>query len=512
VTNRRPCCLSFVVLALSSLAVACGSDAPRASSDVAGAPEVTEDAAAPDSVEADGPAQFCPRYAQSVCEGTAACGCTDDFEGPCVDHVQAMCERGVASRFGGILLGGLLFVPERADACISEVAAFARTCATPTESARPAACAEILRDAAALGGECASLGLGLRCASGAGFCDPETRRCTAVATSGPCGGHVACADTHLCEGGTCLPRLGAGDACSTDFRCTNGLVCAADGKCSEPGVKGAACARPEQCGEGLNCVDGACVEAAALGASCRLETCGSEAYCALPETRSCQPLAALGEGCNFRDEDCEAGLMCDWTQPPATCVNVPTLGERCPTGRCAAGAICAYPEERCVVAPRAGETCNPDFAVACEAGFGCDRETRTCVPGGDEGEPCVGGQLLCAEGLRCKPVGGEGTGVPTCARPGGEGTSCGSEDALCSPGFYCDWERGTCVAARPEGAPCDRDAVCGPASWCDYTQETYACRPLPTAEGEACGNLCGGGWRCDQDPGLCERDACRLRQ
>jgi hypothetical protein len=494
--NRRTA--ARAALSLAIVITACGDDGDDGDKPVAGPAA---------------PADFCAAYAAAVCEGTGPCDCVDDFEGPCDVKVRASCERGLASRLGGIVLGSIAYVPEAATACVEGVRVHASTCGAPTEAARPLLCAEILRDTAALGESCSQIGLGMRCALGAGFCHPETRLCTALVADGPCLGTIACVDTHMCEGGTCLPRLDSGDACVNDARCAAGLVCGEDAVCGAPGPAGTTCQRSEQCGAGLACIAGACAAAAPIGAECRLDECGGEAYCEVGDTRVCQPLGRDGEVCNFNDTDCEAGLICDYMrQPLARCAPIPVIGEACPTGRCVEGAVCAQPEQTCVKAPELGEPCNPDLMVPCATGLGCASDSRTCVAAGAEGEACVGGGLICAAGLKCKPVGGSGVGVPTCARPGGAGTDCGSEDALCTTGFYCDWNTGKCVASLGDGGNCDRDAVCGEGFWCDYRESPSICRPTPVTEGEACGVSCGGGLRCELAPGSCERDACLLRQ
>lgn len=499
--------------ALWAILVACGGDSATPVPDAS--PEASGDAASTDT-SIGGPADaagFCTAYAAAVCEGTSACTCVDDFDGPCEDLVRTNCERGLAARLGGIVLGSITYVPEAASACVDGVRAHAATCGAPTEAARPVSCGEILRDMATLGGSCSQLGLGMRCALGEGFCNPETRLCTALLTEGACMGTLACADSHMCENGACLPRLVAGDTCTNDYRCAVGLACGEDGRCGAPGPAATACQRSEQCGAGLACVSGACAEAAPVGAECRLDECAGEAYCEVGDQRVCQKLGRDGETCNFNDSDCEAGLICDYTrQPIARCAPIPVSGEACPTGRCVEGAVCTAPEQVCEKAPELGEACNPDLMVPCAAGLGCAYGSRTCVAAGAEGEPCVGGGLICAAGLRCKPVGGTETGVPTCARPGGAGTECGTEDALCISGFFCSWDTGRCTSILGDRANCDRDAVCGPGFWCDYGDVPSVCRPLPVTEGGACGVSCGAGLRCELSPGRCERDACLLRQ
>ncbi|AKF10137.1 hypothetical protein DB32_007286 [Sandaracinus amylolyticus] len=147
---------------------------------------------------------------------------------------------------------------------------------------------------------------------------------------------TTCAAGLWCEGGTCQPFPGEGEACSELLRlcaeglecvssrctalpgagepcvegaCTSGLVCGADGTCRAARL-GEACALDE-CEPGTHCDRDVCVADLATGASCRdADECG--APCVPDDTgeESCAPAArAEGDACETHDE-CPSDQRC----------------------------------------------------------------------------------------------------------------------------------------------------------------------------------------------------------
>jgi hypothetical protein len=496
---------SFVALfAVGSLA--CGSEA---ASD--GPPTELPDAAAADASDtADGSSEaptlttFCARFAQSLCAAIAPCNC--ETTANCVPTQTTRCELSLSSLIGGVALGDIRFLPDDASACIDASAAFAATCALPTARAQPLPCATYLADPAALDAPCSAFGRGLRCANGAGFCERETGMCRALVTDGTCTSRLACANDHVCIEGRCTGVGAAGAACTSHDACDLPLVCNIDNTCSPPADRGAACADPLQCGAGLACIAGICAEALAIGDTCTDAICGPDATCVGPDTRTCQAVGQVGDTCGGGERDCVAGLFCDFQRTIATCQPLPVAGQGCPAGNCAPGFSCNYMSSTCVAAPTLGQSCLNETSRPCAEGLACGADVQTCVAAGAEGEPCVGLGNACAEGLHCNMS----EATPTCRAPGPEGYACGWDHGHCQSGLYCNAATNACEPVLGEGAPCDADAACGSTGRCDYGTSPATCVPAPSAIGESCDWMCGGGLQCAPSAGQCTPGACQF--
>lgn len=253
--------------------------------------------------------------------------------------------------------------------CLSDVGCLSSDTAVPALSPRDplAACRVAFHGDTALGDACQvdeECARGLHCEGSApGACGrcAENRDTGAVCTrDGEC--HIGA----LCEGDQCVaavqgPDAGDGAPCgridtvlgvsARYASCEPGLHCIGlPGTCARPVDEGGACARPDQCGEGLECIEGTCV--GALIARREGDACGGA-----PPVR-----------CDY-----EAGLACS--------------------------------DGRCVRRLAAGDPCDPgDLELRCPPDRVCD--TGVCRGDLATGESCsLDGQCAsrrCAEG-RCGP-------------------------------------------------------------------------------------------------------------
>ncbi len=178
-----------------------------------------------------------------------------------------------------------------------------------------------------------------------------------------------CANDGACGFGECSFFGDQGSrctcSCSTDADCGSDAVCVPDRK------DGASQCMPTwavdacdlvACGEGLVCVEGACMD------PCDGVTCGAGESCD-------------GGACVSACGACGAGLVCDGAS--GTCVP----GDPC------AGVVCGDGESCVNGACASGNACGP---TGCETGHRC--EAGVCVP--LEGETCGG--ATCGTGERCE--------------------------------------------------------------------------------------------------------------
>lgn len=191
------------------------------------------------------------------------------------------------------------------------------------------------------------------------FDDEGDRTCQLLGTLGePCDRDSDCDNGRPCsDDGVCLGLSGE-QGCWDDAQCTNGTICRDDGggdACLEPAVEaGSACLEESDCGDGLVCVELACL--AEDGYECTdAEDCGDGSVCysgyctePVPEGSSCQDASGAAD-----DSICEAGLLCSGAT--LECV-VPYSGE--------VGQACAIDDE--CGADDLGNTllCNP-YAEVC---------------------------------------------------------------------------------------------------------------------------------------------------
>lgn len=195
------------------------------------------------------------------------------------------------------------------------------------------ACIAILEGDVAVGGDCA---LDEEC-KGSAFCKRDGNRCP----------------------GTCTELLEAGEACTKDDECADGLACSNSDLCIAPGRLGEDCGRASDapCAAGLVCIGadtataraGDCSDpeelyGAQLNEECDLETpllCEDELACAVVapiegEPRlACQERVDVGDDCTFgAPSQCPEGSFCsglalDAGDLEGTCAELPDENDEC---------------------------------------------------------------------------------------------------------------------------------------------------------------------------------------
>jgi hypothetical protein len=242
-------------------------------------------------------------------------------------------------------------------------------------------------------------------------CDPTARDARVVpepclamfrgrVTDGdPCSFDQECASSRcelpVCDEGVCCvgrcgptrPRGHAGDACDRSSECIDGY-CDTDHTCHALGAAAASCARDEQCGYGLACL---------------------QASPSLPG--SCGALPRLGELCPYRrcaelDTTCDASMRC---------VKLGLPGAPCMAhGDCSPFAECDMTRHACVELPTLGEPCD----VACAGEAWCDRETQPAAPicnaPQPNGTPCDEADKCATQSCKPGPVFASCQDYPIC--------------------------------------------------------------------------------------------------
>jgi hypothetical protein len=205
-----------------------------------------------------------------------------------------------------------------------------------------------------------------------------------------CKGSAFCKrDGNSCPG-TCSELLEAGDTCTKDDECADGLTCASNDRCIAPGRLGEACGRiaDAPCAAGLVCIGadtgtaqaGECSDpeelyGAQLGEECDLETpvlCEEELACAVVmpiegEPRlACQKRVEIGDACTF---------------------GAPS---QCPDGSFCSGLDIADGdlEGTCAELPDENDECNVNGGQACDDGLHCGGDT-ICHGIGRLGDGCT---------------------------------------------------------------------------------------------------------------------------
>lgn len=241
--------------------------------------------------------------------------------------------------------------------------------------------------------------------------DPESCKSATegtVARGDACTTDVECEGDSICEfsgscPGVCSAHLNAGDSCSGNDQCKEGLVCSDDtGRCVEPAQEGEDCEgglAPVCDGDSLFCLGddeetetpGTCrkldeVFSAGPGDPCDFETgplCESGSACVVtnldPVTFECAEVVPRGEDCQFgAPNPCEAGSYCAGIDLGAadisgTCEAYAEPGDDCDPAAlvmCGIGALCL--DGRCVARKANGVSC--DDSAECWS--------ENCVDGG----------------------------------------------------------------------------------------------------------------------------------
>ncbi len=261
-------------------------------------------------------------------------------------------------------------------------------------------------------------------------------------------------------------------ACATQVEqlsCSNDFLSIALPNCVTAGTRkaGQPCLYDNQC-ESLYC-QGASADAAAH-----------------PMCKTCDRVAGPTDDCNQPGVACPIGQTCSSAlckpvlpQQPVTAPVLPTAGQPCLHGECAAGSAClddpavsgTSDPGKCAALPKVGEPCGimpgqtsdmSVFSRVCPESTYCDA-SGTCAAFPADGQPCgvsfgtaaPGAAPLTCDGKAALCVAG------TCRHLGKQGEPCGAQDAatgvtgLCAAELMCS-SANVCVTVRGEGAsPCD---------------------------------------------------------
>ena len=226
-----------------------------------------------------------------------------------------------------------------------------------------------------------------------------------VASDGDCSQDAECIGDRVClvDGlcpGQCSPRRANGDRCDRDDECREGSLCSnavctallgPGEECEEGGVE---CERGYLClgasaneGRTGTCRSTQELFTAAEGDPCDIqaELCEPGAFCAVSidndtVTWTCLPPAPSGGACKLAAPDmCPpgeycAGLNADVGVVKGICSQLPTGGDDCSLGRCAAEHVCV--QGVCRELEPNGEDCST--RTQCYSGY-CD-EVGVCAP------------------------------------------------------------------------------------------------------------------------------------
>lgn len=222
-------------------------------------------------------------------------------------------------------------------------------------------------------------------------------------------------------------RLGAEEEAHGCDRCAKDQYCTREDRCAPLGKLGEPCEMAEHCVDpGALCRSGKCALRPKMGEACEGTGECDDGVC---RAGTCSPRAKLGEACELPSDCADRDALCK--------------ASRC-TARPEAGGACAD-EGECV----AGTYCGPD---------------GKCRAFADRGKPCA--EVRCKEGLACLAAGG--AGPPICHPSAAIGEACvrarapdGIPHDNCATGFcQGDGAKGTCVASRASGEPCEGSWQC----------------------------------------------------
>lgn len=189
--------------------------------------------------------------------------------------------------------------------------------------------------------------------------------------SGQCVIAPDCEVRGCCPGSCRADRQPAaiGGACEVTADCRADAFCGTDLVCTVLGADGAACARDNECGEGLLCMNplptqpGTCRTAPGEGERCPYLRCADEGL-RCDEARTCVPIGLPGAACaTFLD--CSPYMQCD--DATKRCREFPPLEAGCDVG-CQGEAWCARPEGSptgtCAAPQENGAPCEANNACA----------------------------------------------------------------------------------------------------------------------------------------------------
>lgn len=314
------------------------------------------------------------KYAEAACAAFQACyGSIFELYLNHVDCKQLMTERLENGTFAllddKIAQGTVLYDASEAQACLDTIRQL--DCTALMDRDQPA-CLAALDGTVPLGGDCE---LNEEC-KGSALCQSSTGTCP----------------------GKCVALLNAGQACSADADCSDGLVCSQETKlCVKPAITGERCEYGSPpCGTGLLC----------LGKDDTLHTPGTcqSAIAALKSADgdACDPTAGnlckSGVSCVTDSLDV-AGLQIAWK-----CVTTGTYkaGEDCKPGvpeACSSGNYCKTGLNplagTCTAIPDAKQACGSGYGAQCKPGAVCVQ--NVCENYAANGVSCTGNAMCYSE-------------------------------------------------------------------------------------------------------------------
>ena len=258
---------------------------------------------------------------QARCEHLARCKLFPD-EASCMAFSRVVPDTSIAAAIANHKID---YDGERARQCVDATAK--QSCDITAHDAHlpPAACTQMYVGRVADGAPCF---MDVECASGS--CDVPVATCPEI---GCCMG--MCRATR--------PPGGAGDACSNQRDCRDGLVCGQDAKCHAPAAVGEACRVDHECGDGLACVGasgdipGACRALPHVGEPCPFQRCADQNLRCDGDSHRCVAVGLPGDPCP-KSTECSIDMECDATTH--LCREFPSLGMPC-DGTCVADSFCA---------------------------------------------------------------------------------------------------------------------------------------------------------------------------
>jgi len=305
--------------------------------------------------------------------------------------------------------------------------------------------------------------------SGTTACEPYKCDDAGVSCRTECSESGHCEDGYLCNGDTCEPGLGDGQACTSDNQCANG-------HCDEDvaGVK--RCHATEtSCVKDFTGAETATGQTVCSGSSAS-RLCTNSSWAVPQGCTGCQ--SCQGAACADDDSLC---VDSGFNGCMSACIKSKTSSGVCSDGTCetavdfvSAGTVCT-----------AGAEVPPSEMVNCDMSIDCvdnqctaDRFYRACAGGGDT----CGDTNRVAAANWLAPA---GTAISETQYA--IGSSCQTASGFCSMTGHCvgdDWFGGyTCNGTGGcdvdyEDQGCCNHSDCGPVTeFCDVN--THACKPLP---------------------------------
>jgi hypothetical protein len=265
-------------------------------------------------------AEFCTRYAETLCDAATRCQCLSEVEAAyCPTYLAGQCQDNVVTP---VQSGQRTYDAAAAGHCLAGYRSVLSDCSFEGDQLTDA-CDQMLVGVIPAGQACES--------------DSD------------------CVPGLECHGAVCTEMPGPGDPCLDASYCAEDLFCADDGTCQQPRGRGGACPEGgEACGEDLYCdsVTTTCQPPLDAGDSCAADpwACGDGLYCS-ESTTTCTRYPGAGGDCAASNGECADGFYCDGSmkcQPQQgageACYDDDDqcLSGTCTDGVCEGGSTCEF--------------------------------------------------------------------------------------------------------------------------------------------------------------------------